>query len=521
MNKFLFFLISLCSFVYKPLDAQNYSEDIAPIIYSKCTNCHRPGEIGPFSLTNYQEVKNWAYTIKYVTAIGYMPPWKPDIHYQNFQKENVLTTEQIQDIADWVDKGMPQGDPSKEPQLPTFPTGSQIGKPDLVLSFSQSYTHKGNGKDEYRYFVIPTNLTEDKNLIALEMRPGNKKIVHHTLFWADNTGKARQEDAKTPEYGFSNSPSGVLTGNQLPGYVPGQKPNVYSNGMSQVLPKGSDLVLQMHYAPTSLDETDSSTINLFFAKNPAPRQVYSKILLPTDLVNGPFIIAPGAKPNFHAVYKVPVKVSLLGIWPHCHMLGKKWEVYAKLPDGSTINLIRINEWDFNWQGGYYFNSLIVLPPDTEIHAYCSYDNTEDNPTNPNNPPKYVTWGEGTADEMFYLPLSFVFYQAGDENITLDTDQPNFHDQGFEQLEDRLEPVAPNPVTTRELNTTLVLSKDQNVEFKLFDEKGSLLGTLLQPTHYLQGQHQVNLKLPVSKSGIYFIQANLENRILVQKFLVSN
>lgn len=172
-----------------------------------------------------------------------------------------------------------------------------MGTPDLTVSFKQNYVHKGNNYDEYRYFVIPTNLAEDKDLVALEMRPGNPKIVHHTLFWVDNTGKAREEDAKTPEYGFTNG--GFITNNpQLPGYVPGQKPNIFTKSMAQKLPKGSDLVLQMHYAPTSIDETDSSVVNLFFAKEPAKRNVFSKIMLPTDLVNGPFIIPANQSKNF-------------------------------------------------------------------------------------------------------------------------------------------------------------------------------------------------------------------------------
>lgn len=492
---------------------QNYAEHIAPLIYKHCSNCHRAGEIGPFPLTNYNEVRDRGAVIKYVTESRYMPPWKPDPGYQNYQHENYLTEDQIRMIGKWVDAGMPSGDMSKEPPFPNFPKGSQIGTPDLTVSFARKYVHKGNGIDEYRYFVLPTNLNEDKELVALEMRPGNTKVVHHTLFWADATGRARAEDAKSPEYGFTNG-AGVTSGDQLPGYVPGQKPNVYTNGMSQKLPKGSDLVLQMHYAPTSVDEEDSSVVNLFFAREPSKRTVLSKILLPTDLVNGPFVIPANQVKNFHAVYRVPLKVSLVGIWPHCHMLGKDWEVYAKLPDGSQIPLIRIGEWDFNWQGGYYFKKLIVLPAGSEIHAFATYDNTEDNPVNPNIPPKLVTWGEGTADEMFYLPITFVLYQAGDENLVLNTDDAAGTDIE-NPIRSELHPLFPNPASS-ELNIPFTLNADQAVQINLLDLEGRKIRTLMEKTHFMQGQQVFTTRLTGVQEGQYLIELRTRDGNLLQK-----
>ncbi|MBK6824644.1 MAG: T9SS type A sorting domain-containing protein [Saprospiraceae bacterium] len=498
--------------------AQTYSEQVASIIYTHCSNCHRPGEIGPFPLTNYEEVKDRAFTIKYVTESRYMPPWKPDPKYRNFQHENFLTDAEISILGKWVDAGMPQGDPSKEPPFPNFPSGSQIGTPDLVVSFAKKYVHKGDGLDEYRYFVLPTNLTEDKELVALEMRPGNKKIVHHTLFWADNTGSARAEDAKTPEYGFTGAASNVLKGEQLPGYVPGQKPNIYTNGMSQMMPKGSDLVLQMHYAPTAVDESDSSVVNLFFAKQPSKRTVYNKIMLPPDLINGPFIIPANTVKQFHGVYKVPLNVSLVGIWPHCHMLGKDWEVYAKLPNGSQIPLIKISDWDFNWQGGYYFQKLIVIPAGSEIHAFATYDNTVDNPVNPNSPPKSITWGEGTSDEMYYLPISFVLAQPGDENVSLSNDDLAGKGILNKDISNQLLPVYPNP-TQSDLNIPFVLNADQQVQFDLVDLIGMTVSKLADKRNYFQGQHSLKIKTPPVENGVYFVLLRTNTGTLSQKLVI--
>jgi hypothetical protein len=505
-------------FVSISSNAQTFSEHVASIIYTHCSTCHRPGEIAPFPLTNYNEVKDRAGSIKYVTGIRYMPPWKPDPSYRNYQHENYLTDNEIATIANWVDAGMPHGDVSKEPAFPNFPKGSQIGTPDLVVSFSQKYVHKGNGKDEYRYFVLPTNLTEDKELIALEMRPGNRQVVHHTLFWADNTGKARAEDAKSPEYGYSSGSGNLSFGDQLPGYVPGQKPNLYNNGMSQKLPKGSDLVLQMHFAPTTIDQEDSSSVNLFFAKQASPRTVYSKILLPTDLVNGPFIIPANTVRNFHAVYKIPTKVSLLGIWPHCHKLGKNWEVYALLPDGSQVPLIKIGDWDFNWQGGYYFQKLIVLPVGTEIHAFATYDNTTDNPVNPNSPPKSITWGESTTDEMFYLPLSFVLYQPGDEDILLANEDFSGSSGNNENIKTELNVVFPNPAKD-EINIPFSLNSDQHIQINILNLMGQKVQSLIDNRIYMQGQHVLNVKTPNVENGVYIIQLRTSQGSWCQKLLL--
>ncbi|MBK6545100.1 MAG: T9SS type A sorting domain-containing protein [Saprospiraceae bacterium] len=514
--KYFYLLLLVLIFTFT-LQSQNYSDKIASLIYTHCSNCHRPGEIGPFPLTNYEEVKDRAASIKYVTEIRYMPPWKPDPGYRNFQHENFLSDEEISDIGKWVDAGMPRGDVSKEPAFPNFPKGSQIGTPDLVVSFTQKYTHLGTGYDEYRYFVLPTNLTEDKELVALEMRPGNPKIVHHTLFWADNSGKARAEDAKTPEYGYSGG-SAITFGEQLPGYVPGQKPNQYNNGMSQKIPKGSDLVLQMHFAPSSIDQEDSSSVNLFFAKQASKRTVYSKILLPTDLVNGPFIIPANTVKQFHAVYKIPTQVSLLGIWPHCHMLGKDWEVYALLPNGTKIPLIKIGDWDFNWQGGYYFQKLIVLPTGSEIHAFATYDNTVDNPVNPYSPPRAITWGESTKDEMFYLPLSYVLYQAGDESILLADEDITGYGASNENIKTELNPIFPNPVTD-ELNIPFVLNGDQQIQINLLDLMGKSIVCLVDKQMYLQGQHILTIKTPKLENGVYMIQLKTKVGSWTQKLLI--
>lgn len=500
-----------------------WSEHVAPIVYNHCTSCHRPGEIAPFSLTNYAEAYNWANMMQYVTEIRYMPPWKADPNFGvEYLGENYLKDDEIATIKAWVDGGAPQGDPTLEPPLPVFPTGSQVGTPDLVLSFSQSYIHKGTGYDEYRYFVLPTGLTQNKNLVALEMRPGNTKIVHHALFWADTSGTAAALDAQTPEYGFvggqGQGGGQANFGPQLPTYVPGTKPNVYSHGMAQRIYAGSDLVMQVHYAPTPVDEPDSSTINLFFADQPITRQVNSYIMLPGTLVNGPFVMEPETVTEFHGVFKTPLAVSLLGVMPHCHLLGKNWRVFAVTPQNDTIPLIHIENWDFNWQGTYHFRKLAVLPKDSEIHAFATYDNTSNNPFNPNFPPKTVTWGEKTSDEMFYLPLLWLPYLAGDENIdlggnTTDTDAPVFH---FNQT--RLYPISPNPVKGV-VKVGYTLAETGLAGLTVFDQQGRQIAKLQPDRLTMGGEHILYWDASTLTPGIYYVTLLANGRVQTEKVVV--
>ena len=311
-----------------------YAEHIAPIIYSHCTSCHRAGEIGPFSLSNYSEVKAQDGLVKYVTSIQYMPPWKADPTYQQYQKVNILSASEIHLISDWVTQGSVRGDPTLEPALPVFPTGSLVGVPDLTISFAKSHTIVGNNTDEYRYFVIPTGLTQDKDLIALEMRPGNTSMVHHALFWADTTGSAAAADAATPEYGYAGNTQQVLLGGnlnkQLPTYVPGQKPTVLSNGIAHRIKAGSDLQVQIHYAPSPVLTSDSSSFNLFFASTPATRYVKNHVMIPFfGTLVAPytqFTIPANQKREFHGVYTMPENASMISTMPHMHRLGTNWKV---------------------------------------------------------------------------------------------------------------------------------------------------------------------------------------------------
>ncbi len=516
MKKHAIVLLGLAASI-SPLAAQtvNFSEHISPIIYNNCTKCHRPGEIGPFPLTNYNEAATRAQMIKYVTGIHYMPPWMPDRSYSKLLDERFLTDEQIQLIAQWVDAGAPQGDPNLEAPLPSFPTGSQLGTPDLVLSMSQSYTIKGNNVDEYRIFVLPTGLTQDQDIAAVEFRPGNRKIVHHALIAIEVNGQGRLQDQQDAAYGYpSYGGFGVAIQGQLPGYAPGTVPRFFPASIGQKIPKNADLLLQIHYAPRPVAESDSSSLNIFFAQKPIARYLQVRIMLPFDLVNGPFIIPAGEVKQFHGIVNVPFDVSLLSFWPHCHLLGKAWELYTVDAQGQRTNLIKINNWDFNWQGGYSQEHLIKIPAGAQVHAFATYDNTVNNPRNPNHPPKQVTWGEKTTDEMYYFPLAFVPYQPGDEDILLtgvkEREERAAQISGYALAQNYPNPF--NPITSIKFS----LPRHERVQLVIYDLLGKKVATLIDDEMLPAGEHVRHWEASGAASGVYFYALQTENLRLIRK-----
>ena len=517
MRKLATLLLSSLSLGAWAQTSPTFSADIAPIIYLHCTHCHRPGEIGRIPLTNYQEVSAVGGLVEYVTRINYMPPWKADPDYSHFLGQNVLSDQQKQAIADWVTAGMPRGDVAQEPTPPTYNSGSQLGTPDLVLSFSQAYTHSGS--DMYRVFVLPTGLTQNRFVSAVEVRPGNSEIVHHALLSWDTSGVARQNDANAPGYGYTSFGGFGVQGadlRQFVGYVPGQRSRHFPAGTGQLLPANSDLLIQMHYGPTGVAKSDSSTVNIFFATPPVTRQVQQYVMLPQALTE-PFVIPAGQVKTFHGQYTSPIAASLISVGPHMHLLGKSWEVFMVRPNGDTVPLIKIPDWDFNWQGFYNFKRFIKVDAGATIHAYATYDNTSANPNNPNNPPQQVTWGEGTTDEMFFLPFMFVPYRNGDENIvfpddTLQLGPPLITSTGEVLVypSSKLYPVSPNPLPNGQGIVGFSLAEAQKINLALYDSQGRLVRQLVSGGFYPAGWHSLDLNLSELAAGLYILRLQEAN-----------
>ena len=337
-----------------------FHADIAPIIYNECTQCHRVGEIGPMPFTTYAEVAAYGNFIEYVTQTGYMPPWTPDHNYSSLRGERFLTQAQKDLISAWVADGMPEGNPADNPGLPSYPDDSQIGEPDLVLGMPEPFVHEGNMLDQYQVFVIPTGVTEAKEVKAVEIRPGNNAVDHHALVAYTNVpyviAQAQALDAADPNPGYESFGDYGVDVEQFlfGGWVPGTPPLEFPPTIGHVMEPGSHLLLQMHYGPSPIEEVDQTEINIFFHDAPIQREIVTVIAGPETL-GEPFVIPPNEITTFHSSVPVDDDISLVSITPHCHLLGKSWEVFARSANGQdTIPLISIPEWDFNWQGIFTF-----------------------------------------------------------------------------------------------------------------------------------------------------------------------
>jgi len=399
-----------------------FTENVAPIVYQNCVTCHRSGEAAPFPLITYDDVKKHAKTIVKATGSRYMPPWHAVHGFGDFADERRLTDEQIATIADWFDHGMPEGDRSKLPPLPTFADGWHLGTPDLVVRMPTGFELPASGPDVYRNFVVPTNLPEDKWVRAIEFRPSARKAVHHVLFAYDASHMLARLDGRDGRPGFGGMGSaGVSPGNPgavgpLGGWAVGSTPAFLPEGVALPLPKGSDLILQMHFHLTGKPEMEQATVGIYFADKAPERRLYS-IQIPALFGFGAGIDIPAGEKNFTVddSFVLPVDLKAFFVAAHAHYLAREMKATATLPDGTRQPILWIQDWDFNWQDRYFYKTPVMLPKGTRIDVHLSYDNSDDNPRNPHpSPAMRVQWGEQSFDEMGSVVLAAQALQASDE-----------------------------------------------------------------------------------------------------------
>lgn len=388
-----------------------YARDIAPILFAHCAECHHPGEVAPFSLLTYQDAAKRAAGLARVTGRRLMPPWKAEIHYGEFLDERRLSQRQIALIKTWADQKAPEGDVADLPPQPQFSSGWRLGTPDLVVQVPVPYTVSADGPDIFQHFVIPLNLTKDETLVGFEFRPGNRAVVHHAIVAVDSSGGARLRDAETPEPGWRTSGSidASITG-ILGVWTPGMTPRFYSDNVGVALDKKADVVVQLHLHPTGKKETDQSKIALYFAKKPVKRIISRHpLLLGTLIIEAP----PGdARYKTGSSVTLPVDLTLTSVFPHMHLIGKEMKITATLPDKRIVPLIWIKDWNFYWQDSYIYKEPVRLPRGTRIDVAAFYDNSAQNPFNPNSPPKRVLFGNDTTDEMCFALFQAVADEPG-------------------------------------------------------------------------------------------------------------
>ena len=389
-----------------------FSKDVAPILQKHCQECHRPGEIGPMPLLSYAEARPWAKSIKEAVVSRRMPPWHADSHVGKFSNDRSLTQAEINTLVGWVDGGVPQGNAQDAPPAREFTDGWQIGKPDLVLDTGVDFQVPAQGTIEYTHFVVPTGFTEDKWIKEIEVRPGNKAVVHHVVLYARPKGSQFMADAKpgvpyvpanagrAPQQRPPQSDRANLYGinggayEMAAVYVPGGIAYHTLPGQARLIPAGADLIFEIHYTANGKDGVDRSKVGMIFAKEPPKERVVNAFLM-----NQTLRIPPG-EGNHRVDGKVTLQqdTALQSLFPHMHLRGKAFEYTATFPNGETRTLLKVPQYNFNWQLTYYLDQPLALPAGTQLTATAYYDNSANNKYNP-DPAKEVYWGDQSWEEM--------------------------------------------------------------------------------------------------------------------------
>ena len=395
----------------EPLANLTFNKDIAPILYEHCVSCHRPGQVGPFSLIEYETVKQHARQIVEVVNKRLMPPWLPEAGYGEFLGERRLSSDDIRRIEQWVNEGATEGDVADRPPPPSAVDGWQLGRPDLVVELKDAYTLPASGPDVFRNFVLPVELVTTRYVRGMEIRPGNRSVVHHASLVVDRTRASRRLDEADPQPGYEGMFAEGATNpdSRALGWTPGMTPVLEPPDMAWRLYRGSDLVLQLHMIRSGKPETIRPSVGLYFSTEPPTRPT-----IDFKLGSKTIDIPPGKSDYLvEDKYVLPVDVDVWTAYPHAHYLARDVRAFATLPDGSTKPLIWIKDWNFKWQDQYRYVRPVSLPTGTVLTMRYTYDNSEENPRNPSHPPRRVVFGPQSSDEMGDLWLRFAPRNVGD------------------------------------------------------------------------------------------------------------
>ena len=372
-----------------------FTKDVAPILQARCQNCHRRHQVGPFPLETYQQARKRAHDIVDVTAERSMPPWKPTRGVgPKLKHDQSLTPAELAVLAAWADGGAPLGDPRDMPAPPRFAEGWKLGPPDLILEVDEGFPVPARGPDVYRCFVLPTNLSRDAFLEAVDYAPGDRGVVHHLIAYMDTTGRARQLDEAAPGPGYPTTAGPMIEADELSFWMAGSESHRLPEGVGIRVPAQSDIVLQIHYHPSGKAAVDKTRVGLYFSRKPVKQALHWN-----NATNYNFRL-PAGNDNVEvkANWFVPVDLEALAVCPHMHDLGRDMHMSVKFPNGKTQSLIEIADWDPSWQGAYHFQKPISLPAGSVVQVVAHYDNSA-HPRNPNRPVKEVSVGPNADDEM--------------------------------------------------------------------------------------------------------------------------
>jgi mono/diheme cytochrome c family protein len=358
-----------------------FTKNVAPILYKSCAECHRPSGIAPMSLIEYKEVRPWAKSIRERVVDRTMPPWFADPKHGEFANDPSLTQAEIDTIRAWVDAGSPKGDDKDLPQAPKFVEGWTIGTPDKILSMREDAFIPAEGVVPYRYYRIPTDFTEDKWIQAIEIKPGDRRVVHHVIALYTSSGE-------------NEKGNGVTRAGGLGGITPNKTGIVYPPGTARLLRKGSTIILQMHYTTIGEATKDRTSVGLIFAKG-APKRALGG----GQVMNVSFVIPPGATDHEVKASKTfQEDTYLIAMMPHMHVRGKDFTYTVTYPDGRSEIILHVPKYDFDWQLTYELKKPLLLPKGAKLEGVAHFDNSTRNKFNP-DPTSEVRWGEQTWEEM--------------------------------------------------------------------------------------------------------------------------
>ena len=389
-----------------------YTRDIAPILAANCVECHQAGGVAPFALQTWEHASERSWMLEYMTGEGLMPPWRPKPRFGRFRDERYLSETQVALFAAWAGNDEAEGSPGdRAPNAKLPDPGWRLGRPDLVLPMVEPFEVPASGDDVYRYFVIPSGLTRDRTVVAIDFRPGAPSVVHHANFFADYSGKARQEDAKDAAPGFSVFGTGAFMSYDntneaafgIGGWAPGAEPYALPEGVGLWLPKGGDIVLEIHYKLNGRATVDRSEIGFYFAGRPTPEYIDGLLIGTQD------IDIPAGEASYvrHVSMEVPVGFRLVDVMPHMHYIGTKARMMVTFPDGREHFVFGIEDWDLRWQNIYALRTPLHIPAGSRIDAWFVWDNSEDNFDNPFDPPRRIRWGWKSEDEMAEVWLGVI------------------------------------------------------------------------------------------------------------------
>lgn len=411
--------------------AVTFNKDVAPILYGRCAECHRPGEAAPMSFLSYQEIRPWAKSIREVVVNRTMPPWLADPHVGEFKNDRSLTQVEIDTIKAWVDGGAKEGDAKDQPPVPKFKDeGWKFGKPDVVFTLPEAAEIPKDGTVPYKYYAVHTNFTEDKYVQFAEIKRGDPSVVHHVIISVREPeqgalppeGEIRTGTARVnPEAAPANDPQraqqqnrprgqGTNPDGMLVGWAPGMSPLTLKNGSAKLVKKGSVLIFQMHYTTTGQAAKDRSSVGMWFAKNPVEKRMITKGVT----VNPGTLVIPPGDPNFESrsSFTFEEDAHIHSFMPHMHVRGKDFEYKLVYPDGTSKMLLKVPRYDFNWQISYFVKEPIAVPKGSRIECVAHHDNSIGNKFNP-DPSITVRWGDQTWEEMM---IGWLDYTIDKQNL---------------------------------------------------------------------------------------------------------